>query len=40
MLESVQAKVSEFLRFGVGEDGDYPALVVEFVGDQHLAFST
>jgi hypothetical protein len=39
MLESVQPEVSEFLRLRMGKDRHHPALVVEFVGNQHLAIS-
>jgi hypothetical protein len=39
MLEGVEPQVGEFLRLGVGVDGDYATFVAKFVGKWHLALS-
>ena len=39
VLQSMQAEISELLRFRMGKDRHHAAFIVKFVGFQHLAFS-
>jgi hypothetical protein len=36
MLQGVQPEVGEFLRLGVGVDGDYATFIAKFVGSWHF----